>query len=309
MERVADGVFAIIHDNATDEWPHGNTGVIIGTDGVLVVDSTYLPSRATADIALIRSVTDKPVRYLVITHWHFDHNNGSSAYRDAFPDVVVVSERESREHIALNQAYWSKMSTAPDSFRRAALKEVDARTAERRLQELRELEALEVVAPDLVFEGSQTLWLGTRRVDLADRGPANSPHDVTVSVPDAGVLFTGDILVQSPLPYVFAVWPLSWVDVLRDLEAEGAKVIVPGHGPVMHDHTYTRQVRTLFETVASRVREMIARGMTLDQIQAAADFSDVRRSVAVWAPADLDEDWKYSMEQLVERTFRHLRGQ
>src|SRR3982750_2957419 len=67
MERVADGVYAIVHDRATEDWIHGNTGVVVGDDGVLVVDATYLPSRARADIALIRSVTDKPVRYLVIT--------------------------------------------------------------------------------------------------------------------------------------------------------------------------------------------------------------------------------------------------
>ena len=76
MERVADGVYAIIHDDATDEWPHGNTGVVVTDRGVLVIDATYLPSRARADIALIRSVTNQPVRYLVYTHWHFDHNNG-----------------------------------------------------------------------------------------------------------------------------------------------------------------------------------------------------------------------------------------
>src|SRR5215212_9834228 len=93
LERVADSVYVIIHDDATDQWPHGNTGVIVTSDGVLVVDATYLPSRARADIALIRTVTAQPVRYLVYTHWHFDHNNGAIAYRDSFPAVTIVSER------------------------------------------------------------------------------------------------------------------------------------------------------------------------------------------------------------------------
>ena len=82
IERIADGVYAIIHDAADEQFPNGNTGVVIGDDGVLVVDATYLPAHAKADIALIRSVTDKPVRYLVITHLHRDHNGGASAYRD-----------------------------------------------------------------------------------------------------------------------------------------------------------------------------------------------------------------------------------
>ena len=115
MELVADGVYVIIHDNATEEWPHGNTGVIVGDDAVAVVDATYLPSRARADIALIRSVTPKPVRYLVYTHWHFDHNNGGIAYREAYPGVQIVSERESARFIELNGIWWSRMTTASGS--------------------------------------------------------------------------------------------------------------------------------------------------------------------------------------------------
>ncbi|MGH7534898.1 MAG: MBL fold metallo-hydrolase [Gemmatimonadales bacterium] len=129
MERIADGVYAIIHDDATDQWPHGNTGVVVADDGVLVVDATYLPSRARADIALIRSVTSKPVSYLVYTHWHFDHNNGASAYRDAFPGVTVVSERSSRDIIELNATWWARMSTAPGSARRAALAQMEKELA------------------------------------------------------------------------------------------------------------------------------------------------------------------------------------
>jgi glyoxylase-like metal-dependent hydrolase (beta-lactamase superfamily II) len=94
LEQVGDGVYAIIHDDATDEWPHGNTGVVVGEHSVLVVDATYLPSRARSDIALIRAITDKPIRYLAYTHWHFDHNNGAIAYREAYPGLAIVSERE-----------------------------------------------------------------------------------------------------------------------------------------------------------------------------------------------------------------------
>jgi len=112
VEKVADGVFVILHDNATEEWPHGNTGVVVGETGVLVVDSTYLPSRARADIALIRKLTDKPIRYLAYTHWHFDHNNGGIAYRQAFPAVDVVSARDTARYIELNAVWWSRRQAA-----------------------------------------------------------------------------------------------------------------------------------------------------------------------------------------------------
>ncbi|HTK43089.1 MAG TPA: MBL fold metallo-hydrolase [Gemmatimonadales bacterium] len=331
MERVAEGVFAIIHNDATDEWPHGNTGVVVTDSGVLVVDATYLPSRAKADIALIRSVTRQPVRYLVYTHWHFDHNNGTSAYAEAFPGLTIVSERESSQFIALNATWWAKMSTAPNSVRRAALAALETQVANQRdstghplsaeactrltkaigqrKAELDELASLRVVPPNLVFDHELILRLGGRRIELRDRGRANSPHDVTVFLPDERVLFSGDILVQSPLPYVGASWPVPWIEVLRQLETIPIAALVPGHGPVMHDHSYTRQVRELLEAATSRVAAMAREGKTLEQIQGTISLDDIRAKTPAWRPAELNDDWVANTKALVERAWRGVRGQ
>jgi len=331
LERVAEGVFVIIHDDATDQWPHGNTGVVVTPEGVLVVDATYLPSRARADIALIRSVTDRPVRYLAYTHWHFDHNNGAIAYRDSFPAVTIVSERWTRDYIALNSTWWARMSTAPGSARRASLaaleqevaagkdstghaltgeeKRLRARTIAQRKSELDELASLRVVPPDLVFDGELTLWLGGRRIELRDRGRANSPHDVTIYLPQDSVLFTGDIVVQGPIPYVGASWPVPWIDVLRQLETVPMAAVVPGHGPVMRDWGYLRQVRRLLEAATSRTAAMALQGRTLDQIQDSLSLADVRRATPPWTGAALDEDWRVTVRTLIERAWRGVRGQ
>ena len=330
MERVADGVYAIIHDDATDAWPHGNTGVVVGRDAVLVVDSTYLPSRARADIALIRKVTDKPVKYLVMTHWHFDHNNGNSAYRDAFPDISIVSEKETRGFIELNSTWWPRMSTAPDSERRAALtklerelatgkddkgkdltderKNVVAKAVPLRRSEMAELAALQVVPPNSTFTGQLVLDLGARRVELRDMGRANSPHDTIIYLPEEKILFAGDIVVQSPIPYVGASWPVSWVRVLREIESMPIAALVPGHGPVMHDVSYVRRVRELIEDTLAKVEAMIREGKTLVQIQASIDLSSHRKAFAPWASSS-DEDWKANSDGLVERVWRGVRGQ
>jgi cyclase len=332
LERIAEGVYAIMHQDATDVWPHGNTGVIVGANGVLVVDATYLPSRARADIALIRRVTDKPVRWLVNTHWHFDHNNGASAYRDAFPDITIVSERETARWIELNQTWWARMSTAPGSARRASLDTLEQQVAagkdsagafipeEKRRQlaiavrqrrtELAELAALRVVRPNLMFDRELRLDLGGgRQVMLEDRGRANSPHDVTVYLPAERVLFTGDIVVQSPLPYSGASWPVPWIEVLRRIESIPVAAVVPGHGPVFRDHRYAKEVRALLEAVTSRVDSMARTGMTLDQIQAAIYLDDIRRATPVWQGAGRDEDWKATVTTLTERAWRGVRGQ
>ena len=332
IERVADGIYAIVHDNASDEWPHGNTGVIVGDDGVFVVDAAYLPSRARADLALIKSVTDKPVKYLAITHWHFDHNNGTVAYRDAFPGVTVVSERETARWIDLNATYWAKMSTAPNSTRRASLAKLEerlaagadsagsppysarvkdslARVIRQRKGELEELATLTVVKPTMLFDRELTLQLGKRRIQLVNRGPANSPADVTIYLPDDRVLFTGDILVQDPLPYPFGAWPVPWIGVLRDLEALPVAGLVPGHGPVMRDHTYTRKVRQLMEAVTTRVDSMARRGMPLDQVQDSMSLEDVRRGYRPWNENVPRDDWHAITRILIERAWKGVRGQ
>lgn len=329
MERVAEDTYVIIHEGATDEWPHGNTGVVVGEHSVMVIDSTYLPSRARADIALIRSVTERPVRYLVNTHWHFDHNNGAIAYKEAYPGVAVVSERETRSFIDINSNYWSKMSAASGSQKRTVLQELRSqlasgrddsgtsleaadraqleKTIELRETELAELAALEVVTPDLTFDGSLTLDLGNRIVELQDRGRANSPHDVTAWVADERVLFAGDILVQAPVPYFFASWPVPWIGVLREIEQLPVAALVPGHGPVMHDHAYTRQVRALLESVTQQVTSMAKEGKTLDEVRKSIDAAALR--VPPWDDPALDEDWVLTLQILAERAWYGVRGQ
>lgn len=331
VEPVAHGVYVIVHDNATEEWPHGNTGVVVGETGVLVVDSTYLPSRARADIALIKKLTDKPVRYLAYTHWHFDHNNGGIAYRNAFAAVDVVSARDTARYIELNGIWWSRRQSAAGSSHRKTLAGLEAQLAtgkdevgqplgaERRRTladdvahrkaELEELAGLEVVTPNLTFVDALTLTLGRRRVELRNWGRGNSPEDVTVYVPDARVLFTGDLVVQSPLPYPFASWPVSWVGVLQSLDAHPATTLVPGHGPVLRDRSYLRQVKALLEASNARVEEKIRAGRTLEQIQEEVTLDDVRRSCPAWTAKSLDEDWRETVKALVERSFRGVRGQ
>lgn len=332
MLRLAENVYVIEHDDATDEWPHGNTGVIVGRTGVFVVDSGYLPSRARADIALIRQVTDQPVRFLMTTHWHFDHNNGAIAYVREFPGITLLAERNTARWIGLNQAYWKALSTSPGSMRRDALAKLEAELAHgagsdgtaidaagrerrsgvvaKRRAELEELATLETVVPTQLFDGRLSLDFDGTRIEIEDRGRANSPNDATVWLPEARILFAGDILVRSPLPYVLASWPVHWATVLRDLEALPAVAVVPGHGPVQADHAYTRAVRELMEATLERVEQRIRAGRSLAEVQDELNLDDVRARVPDWSgPAVSDEDWTYTRRTLAERAFMGLRGQ
>ena len=102
VTKLAEGIYLIRHKNAPDHFSQGNTVVIIGDTGVLVVDSCYLPSSAREDIAQIRQWTNKPVRYLLNTHWHNDHNQGNAAYADAFPELTIIAQTEKNQVVPVN---------------------------------------------------------------------------------------------------------------------------------------------------------------------------------------------------------------
>ena len=330
MERVADGVYAIIHDDATHDWPsgtvnwpHGNTGVIVGPDGVLVVDATYYPSRARADIALIRRVTDRPVRWLVNTHWHGDHTHGNAVYRETFPGLVIVGQRENRDFVAANLARYPASTRLDGSLQRRTLARMDsvlasgrdsagraispaerarlARYRDEQRTELAELAAVTVAPPDLTFGDELVLFLGARRVEIRDQGHANSPHDVTVYLPAERVLFTGDIVVH-PVPYAWQSYPLPWIDVLRRLEAMPVTALVPGHGPVLTDHAYTRQVRELLEVTRDQVLARLRAGAGVPQAAAAVKLDDQRARFVKPNDTGMAEYWQSSIvEALTER--------
>ena len=233
--------------------------------------------------------------------------------------------------IELNGIWWSRMSTQPNSTKRAGLARMEedvARGADssgralsadertmhqghirQRRAELEELKTLKVVTPDLLFDGRAHPPSGPARARAAGSGKANSPHDVTIWLPQDRVLFSGDILVEDPYPYTGASWPVPWAGVLRDLEAIPVAVLVPGHGPVMRDHGYTRLVREMMEAVTARVDTAVRRGFTLEQVQDSVTLEDFRKR---WPAEDSEahrDDWRTIVRVLVERAWRGVRGQ
>ena len=337
MEKVGDGVYAILHDHATldwpsetMQWPHSNVGVIIGDSAVLVVDSDYLPSRARADIALIRTVTNKPVKYLVNTHWHGDHTHGNGVYRKTFPNLTIVGARENAQFISLNQARYPKSAVATGSSQRQTLavlepiyasgKDTSGRilsaSEKQRLGailtnlrfELTDLANVEVAPPTLLFDDELELDLGKRHVVLHDWGRANSPADVTAYVPDAQVLFTGDIMVY-PVPFTGASYPTLWIDVLKRIEQLPVKAMVPGHGLVQHDHSYTRLLRELMVTATSRMDSMYRTGTTRDSAQKYLNVEDLRSKFVKPGDAEAVALWEDMIKgQLPERVGRCVVG-
>jgi len=111
--EIASGIHLFLHPDATEDWPQGNTIVIEGDKGLFVVDSAYLPSTARSDLRLIRKLSSKPVRYLLNTHWHYDHNLGNAVYAEAWPAAEIIAQAETRRIMDANVAGYPARVIAP----------------------------------------------------------------------------------------------------------------------------------------------------------------------------------------------------
>jgi cyclase len=309
VTKVAEGVYCIRHADAPDTNPQGNTTVIIGERGVLVVDSAYLPSSAAEDIAQIRRWTDRPVRYVLNTHWHPDHQRGNSVYADAFPDVTIVAHSQTvRLMASYDAANRERYPKRLQSMKEDLAKKPDAelqKTVAGRSRVLAELQRSRLQLPTLTFEDELTVDLGNRVVEIRHTGIGDTRGDAWAYLPQEQILVTGDVLV-APVPYFFAGYPEGLARTLRRLLELDVKAIVPGHGDVMHDKTYLHAVLEMVETIVGQVNAAVVRigslSARLEDVRPQIDVAEYRRRFAGDDPHN-QEYFDESIEGLIKDAF------
>ena len=119
--KVAEGVYAAIRKEPPGLTVNGNSIFIINDDDVIVVDTTLTPGSARAELAALRKLTSKPVRYVINTHWHDDHIMGNQVYRDAFPGVEFIAHARTREYLPTTGLSNRKMAMSPQGYPPSAI--------------------------------------------------------------------------------------------------------------------------------------------------------------------------------------------
>jgi cyclase len=205
IAEVADGVYAYIQPDGT--WWINNTGFIVGPQGVFSVDACSTERRTRAYLAAIAGVTDKPVRTLVNTHHHGDHTFGNALFANA---TIVAHEKARAEVIAFGPARELPFWQNPDWGN------------------------LPLEPPFLTFTDEIGLHAGDTRLTVRHVGTAaHTTNDVLAWIPDKSVLFCGDLVFNGGTPFLLMGSVAGAVDALeRAVLPLGARVIVPGHGPV-----------------------------------------------------------------------------
>jgi glyoxylase-like metal-dependent hydrolase (beta-lactamase superfamily II) len=190
-----------------------NTGIIIGDDAVLVADTQATPAMAADIIRRIREVTDKPIRYVVLTHYHAVRVLGASAYgaehilasQDTYDLIVERGEQDKASEIGRFPRLFAGVETVPPGM----------------------------TWPTMTFTGKMTLWLGKLEVQLLQLGRGHTKGDTVVWLPEEGALLSGDLVEFGATPYAGDAYFKDWPKTLENVAALKPKALVPGRGAAL----------------------------------------------------------------------------
>jgi cyclase len=278
--RVTESVYAAVAKPAA--LINCNAAIIVNADHVLVVDTHSKPSAARALIEQIRAeVSNRPVRYVVNTHFHWDHAQGNLAYPNAFgASTEVIASTTTREWLAREGAPRLRQSLEElppqiaglkaqlAAARNAAAREaLSARIAEMEAY-LQEMNPPPITLPTITFSERLALHRGGREIHLIFLGRGHTAGDIIVYLPSERVVVTGD-LMQGLLPFMGDGYPDEWPRTITALEELDFTRVVPGHGSVQQD----KSVLAFFRAYISEINEAVARGVergaSLEELQRA----------------------------------------
>jgi cyclase len=206
LQKIGDGIWAAIVDD--EGLAGGNAGFVIGDEGVAVIDTFQDPRPAKALLAEIRKLTPLPIRFVVNTHYHLDHVNGNDVFAAA--GATIVAHRNVRAWMRTENI---KMLDPPVTPEKKA-----------RVQSL--------TLPTVDLDSHIELYLGSRRINVRYY-PGHTGSDSVVSVPDAHVVFCGDMLWKEHIPNLIDSSTKPWVESLDAMQKDYApSTWVPGHGGV-----------------------------------------------------------------------------
>jgi glyoxylase-like metal-dependent hydrolase (beta-lactamase superfamily II) len=298
LEEVGRGVYAVVRREPQGRAGHSNALFIVGDSDVIVVDAQFTRLATQEVIGALRTITRKPVTYVINTHWHDDHVFGDQVYADSFPGVQFIAQSNTREALTTiavenrqNQWKYAPPIIAHDDSLLRERKGQDGQplTASEEAsqvstlrifnQYLREAPGFRLILPTVTFDQQLTLYRGNRRIEVRYLGRGHTRGDAIVYLPDDGIVATGDLVV-APIPLAFGAFIGDWIAALAQLRALNARVIVPGHGPVFHDDAYVTLLARMFNAVKEQVAQAVAKGATLDDVKREVTLDDFRAIIA-----------------------------
>lgn len=277
LQKAADGVFFALARPQTVI--NCNAAVFVRSKDVVVVDAHSKPSAAAALIAQIkREVTDKPVRYVINTHFHWDHTQGNPAYKKTGSPVDFIATNTTKQLMSqfsmdrLKQSL-DEMAKQVDALRERAAKASSAAEKTFCAGEISHIEAYQAEMKDYAFElptitFEKTYALADPAFDLhlEWHGHSHTAGDVFVFCPQRKAIATGDAS-HCWVPNIGDGYPRQWPGTIDDVAKADFKYVLGGHGPMQTDRTVMMNQRNFIEELAQKVADAKAAGLPLAEMQ------------------------------------------
>jgi len=262
LTKLTDNVYSYVgvKDASPAHSFAANAGIVIGRDGVLVVDTLISAKEGELFLADIRKVTSKPIRYVVNTHTHLDHALGNCVF--AKLGAVVISHEADRASLAAQAdsmlKHLGKFGLTPE-----------------------DMAGTEIVVPSLAFTDQLLIDLGGEEVRLIRSFPSHTAGSLVVYLQKEKILFSGDILFTDFHPYLANGDFNGWTRTLDALLAMDIERIIPGHGPLSSKKDL-REMKVYLVQFDATARELVASGMPAEAVTAELTRRLPKRSMTEW---------------------------
>jgi cyclase len=268
--KLADGVYGFIGKEGA-----ANSGFVITNEGVVVIDT-----QGPKDLALllkkkIQEVTDKPIVYVINTHYHGDHTFGNQYFKEA--KEVIAHENTKRNLIE------------KDKQQREQFKKFFGEKS---------LAGFELTLPTKTFKDTLTLRAGGKTIELAYLGKGHTDSDIVAYLPIERILFGGDLLYKGRLPWLGDAYTSDWIETLKKLKNFDAGIYVPGHGGV-GNISILFMFKQYLADLQLEVRKYIKKGKTIDETKKEVSLPKYKTWLKYkeWLPLNVEKIYRELTEK------------
>ncbi|HWA35626.1 MAG TPA: MBL fold metallo-hydrolase [Cyclobacteriaceae bacterium] len=297
IHNVKDGIYVAVRPEPLRFAVDGNVTIIVNEKDIFVVDASGTPIGARELIRKIRQISDKPISFLINTHFHTDHVVGNQEFKKAYPAIRIISTPETRaDMMAITSkgvaAYFDdKTFKSRIKFIRDEIAKVNAeryRGYEKVVANLANyadhdifirrdaFREVTLTPPDSLFNGTLVLKSGSRELRILAIGKGDTPGDAWIFLPKEKVLISGDAVVY-PIPYGFSGFPIEWLQTLKNASNIDFDILIPGHGEIQHGKTYIQKTISLHESIQKQIKSAVNAGKSEVELPNSVDISALEK--------------------------------
>ena len=282
--EISENLYTIINPQG------GNIAFLVTKKGVVVVDAGSTPENGKQIINTIETVTNKPVKYLILTHFHRDHINGIASFPS---DVQIIAHKDLEKNNAkFNEPliknyienvipeHLESLKKQMDSIENRESKNyIDLMdTYNSNLNYLENIKKIKFRKPDIIFEDYYRFKIADERIMLEYPGPGHTNDNIVVKFSNHNVIHTGDLVFNKSFPYLIVdhgVDVYNWIRILDDLYKENIITVIPGHGEVGRKISLKDQ-SDYFKDLSHQIENLKDKGYDLEEIKKRIDINDFR---------------------------------